>query len=149
MSHEASTRTFIVVGVDGSELSRDALRWAATQAQLTDCSLIAVTGFDIPWTIMIAPTYTEADYVRDAHEVLDRGVHDALGSEPRIHVEKRLVPKRAALALAEAAVGAQLLVIGSHGSRQLPGSHLGSVANYCVHHSPCPVLVFRQDVHSG
>ncbi|MEV0568711.1 universal stress protein [Dactylosporangium sp. NPDC050588] len=34
----------IVVGVDGSEASKDALRWAARQAALTGGSLDAVTA---------------------------------------------------------------------------------------------------------
>ena len=115
---------------------------------MTGADLLAVTGYEIPWTIIVAPTYTEADYVRDAMEVLNRGVAEALGPEPGVHVEKRLVQKRPAHALTEAAVGAQLLVIGSHGRGELPGMDLGSVASFCVHHAPCPVLVFR-GAHTG
>ncbi len=141
-------RPLIVVGVDGSELSLQAVRWAAEQARVTKAGLLAVTGYEIPWTILVAPTYTEADYDRDAREVLDRAVAEALGPEPAVPVEKRLVQKRPAHALTEAAVGAQLLVVGSHGRGELPGMHLGSVATFCVHHAPCPVLVFRGE-HTG
>jgi nucleotide-binding universal stress UspA family protein len=134
--------------VDGSDLSVQALRWAADQARLTGARLLAVTGYEAPWTILLSPTATEADYARHAHEVLDRSVADALGPAPDVPVERRVVDKRPAHALADAAAGAALLVVGSHGRGELPGMHLGSVAGYCVHHAPCPVLVFR-GAHTG
>ncbi|MGJ7440346.1 universal stress protein [Aquipuribacter sp. MA13-6] len=136
----------IVVGVDGSPLSVRALRWAVDQARLTDATVDVVTGYDIPLSIMVVPTYTEADYARDARHVLERSVADALGPEPDARVHLRLVNQRPARALTAAARGAALLVVGSHGhhgSHDLAGLHLGSVAGFCVHHAPCPVLVYR------
>jgi nucleotide-binding universal stress UspA family protein len=138
----------IVVGADGSDLSIQAMRWAASQAALTGARLVAVTGYEIPFTILLVPTYTEADYARDAQALLDHTVDEALGAESPVPVERRLVKRRPAHALTEAAIGAQLLVVGSHGRGEIPGMHLGSVATYCVHHAPCPVLVFRA-AHTG
>ena len=145
---ESTGSSFIVVGADGSDLSVQAVRWAADQARRTQASLVVVTGYEVPWTIIVAPTYTEADYARDARAVLDRTVDEALGPDPDVHVERRLVERRPAHALTEAAEGAQLLVVGSHGRGEIPGMHLGSVATFCVHHAPCPVLVFR-GAHTG
>jgi nucleotide-binding universal stress UspA family protein len=139
---EQESRPLIVVGVDGSVSAMAALRWAAQQARLIDADIHAVTGWEIPITIMIVPTYTEADYARDARQMLDRAVAEALGSVPGVHAEKHLVQERPALALCRAAEAAQLLVVGSH-KGALPGMHLGSVASYCVHHAPCPVVVVR------
>ena len=133
----------IVVGADGSELSVRSLRWAADQARLTRARLVVVTGWETPLTIWVVPTWTEEDYAVRAEEVLDRTITEALGEEPDVPVERRLVRHRPAQALTEAAEGASLLVVGSHGRGELPGMHLGSVATYCVHHAPCPVLVFR------
>lgn len=136
----------IVVGVDGSALSVGALRWAVNQARLTDATVDVVTGYDIPFSIMVVPTYTEADYARDARHVLERSVAEALGPEPDARVHLRLLNQRPARALVAAAQGAALLVVGSHGhhgSHDLAGLHLGSVAGFCVHHAPCPVLVYR------
>jgi nucleotide-binding universal stress UspA family protein len=110
--------------------------------------LLAVTGFEVPWTIFFAPTATEADYADAAREVLDRTVTEALGEDPGVPVEKHLAQNRPAQALTDACAGATLLVVGSHGRGELPGMHLGSVAGYCVHHAPCPVLVFRGE-HTG
>jgi nucleotide-binding universal stress UspA family protein len=50
---------------------------------------------------------------------------------------------RPARVLTHLAEGADLLVVGSHGRGELPGMHLGSVASYCAHHAPCPVVVLR------
>jgi nucleotide-binding universal stress UspA family protein len=144
----AGTHPRIVVGVDGSPLSVRALRWAVNQARLTDATVDVVTGYDIPFSIMVVPTYTEADYARDAEHVLERSVAEAIGPEADARVHLRLVNKRPAHALTEAARGAALLVIGSHGhhgSHELAGLHLGSVAGYVVHHAPCPVLVYREE----
>lgn len=143
-------RPVIVVGVDGSELSIGALRWGAQQARLIGADVVAVTGYDIPWTIFFAPTATEADYAMNAQKALDESVATALGPEPDVRVEKRLIGQRPAFALTHTAEaeGAQLLIVGSHGRGELPGMHLGSVATFCVHHAPCPVLVFRGP-HTG
>jgi nucleotide-binding universal stress UspA family protein len=97
---------------------------------------------------MIVPTYTGADYARDARQVLDRAVAEIQDTTTDVRIEKHLIQKRPALALTAAAENAQLLVIGSHGRGELPGMHLGSVASYCVHHAPCPVVVVRGP-HTG
>lgn len=133
----------IVVGIDGSVRSVAALRWAVGLARLTGADVHAVTGWEVPVTIMLVPTYTEADYAREARAVLDRVVTEVQEMEPDIKIESHLVHQRPALALMEWAEGAQLLVIGSHGRGELPGTHLGSTASYCVHHAPCPVVVVR------
>ncbi|MGB8019656.1 MAG: universal stress protein [Candidatus Nanopelagicales bacterium] len=138
----------VVVGVDGSALSIEGLRWAADHVRHIVGRLRVVTAYEIPWTIFLAPTATEADYAHAAQEALDRSVEEALGAEPDVPVEKRLVQNRPAHALTDAAQGAVLLVVGSHGRGELPGMHLGSVAGFCVHHAPCPVLVFR-GAHTG
>lgn len=140
---EPHERPRIVVGIDGSLPSIAALRWAIGQARLTGGEVHAVTGWEIPVTIMIVPRYTEADYARDAREILHRAVTEVRQAEPDVPVEQHLVQQRPALALTRAAEGAQLLVVGSHGRDELPGMHLGSVASFCVHHAPCPVVVVR------
>ncbi len=143
MSQQRQEVRPIVVGVDGSILSIAALRWAVEQARRTGADIHAVTGWEVPATIFIVPTYTEGDYARDARLVLDRAVAEVLEEAPDVRIEKHLIQKRPALALTAAAEDAQLLVIGSHGRGELPGMHLGSVASYCVHHAPCPVVVVR------
>lgn len=133
----------IVVGVDGSDLSVDALRWAVRQARLTHAEVDAVAAWEVSNWVFLAPTFTEQDYEREAERLLDEAVAKVLDDEPDIPVLKHMVHNRPGLALTHTAKGADLLVIGSHGRGELPGVHLGSVASYCVHHAPCPVLVVR------
>lgn len=141
-------RPVVVVGIDGSEPSVGALKWAVTYARARKGRVLAVTGWEVPWTIFVSPTYTESDYAREARKALERVVRDATREDTDVPVDTRLIQSRPAHALTMAAEGADLLVVGSHGQGELPGMHLGSVATYCVHHAPCPVLVFRT-AHSG
>ena len=134
---------FVVVGVDGSDQSTRALVWSMRYARSLDLEVVAVTGFVIPWTIFLAPAYQEEDYARDAEEMLTRVVREARASVPGVPVEARLIQERPAIALTMAAHGADLLVVGAHGHGVLPDVHVGSVANACVNHAPCPVVVYR------
>ncbi len=137
----SESSSFIVVGIDGSEMSEQALRWAIEQARLTDSRVVAVTGFDVPWSIYLTPTVTGTDYARVAQERLD-SVVDSVGAMG-VDVERRVVQLHPAKALTLAAKSAELLVVGGHGAGGFPGMHLGSVATHCVHYAPCPVVVMR------
>jgi nucleotide-binding universal stress UspA family protein len=144
----ANGTPFIVVGVDGSARSIEALEWAIRHARLLGAEVHAVGAWEVPMTIYVVPTYTEADYGRDAADAFDRAVTQAvddLGEEGvGVTVRKYLVQERPSKALHDASVGAVSLVVGSHGfDRSFPGMHLGSTASYCVHHAPCPVVVIR------
>jgi nucleotide-binding universal stress UspA family protein len=137
-------RKRIVVGADGSPASIGALRWAMEHASQIEAEVDVVTGYDIPITILVVPTYTEEDYARDARALLDHTVEQATaGGHADVTLNATLVQDKPARALAQAAEGAELLVVGGRGQGELPGMHLGAVASYCVHHAPCPVLVYR------
>lgn len=134
----------IVVGADGSEASVAALRWAVGHAEQIGAEVDVVTGWDVPVTIFLSPTYTDDDYARDAAALLEHTVEKAFAEgPPRVKVRSYLVQNKPALALTQSAQNAELLVVGARGQGELPGVHLGSVAGYCVHHAPCPVLVHR------
>lgn len=141
-----ATRTpVIVVGADGSQRSIAALRWAADYARLTDGRLKIITGYTIPITIFPVPTYTDADYRRDAQVVLDATIAAAGDALQDIDVNAHVIQVRPPLALLNAAQDADLVVIGSHGFGGFPGMHLGSTASFMVHHAPCPVVICRGD----
>ena len=140
---EETARQVVVVGVDGSDLSVDALRWAVRQAQLTRAEVLAVMAWEVPLAFYPSPTFADVDLQGDAEQVLSRAVAEVVAEAGDVPIRQRLMHQQARSALVDAARGAQLLVVGSHGVGTLPGLHLGSIASYCVHHSPCPVLVFR------
>jgi nucleotide-binding universal stress UspA family protein len=64
-------------------------------------------------------------------------------ADPDVQVCPRVAEGRAGQVLADAADGADLLVVGSQGHGGLAEALLGSVGQYCVHHAPCPVVIMR------
>jgi|ERR1700677_2241226 nucleotide-binding universal stress UspA family protein len=141
-------RRRIVVGVDGSESSKDALKWAAQQAELTGASLEAAISWDIALSSYGYPVPVPSDYnpAENAEQALAETVRDVLGDGAKA-VVMRTVQGNAAQTLVELAKGADLLVVGSRGHGQFVGILLGSVSEYCAAHAPCPVVVIRH--HDG
>jgi nucleotide-binding universal stress UspA family protein len=138
-----SSPNLIVVGLDGTEGSRRALRWALTEAGRRGAEVEAVTV----WTwegregAMLALPGPEAVHERaeqhSAHEV-----DAALAQCPaRVTVHRTVVEGYPTQRLVEAARRARLLVVGSHGHRRLHRAVMGSISAACVRHSPCPVVV--------
>ncbi len=139
----------IVVGVDGSPGARTALAWAMNQARLTGSTVEAIAA----WQDSVMPLgsgypISETGYL-DGHSVaaiaqkiLDDTVAAVAAErgEPA-DVLTRTVMGHPAEVLADAAVGAQLLVVGSRGHGTFAGMLLGSVSQHCVQHAPCPVVV--------
>lgn len=64
MSRDAD-RPVIVAGVDGSQRSLEAQRWAARQAELTGAELQAV----IAWSLPEIFSYTPRDFQGQAREI--------------------------------------------------------------------------------
>jgi nucleotide-binding universal stress UspA family protein len=135
----------IVVGVDGSDSSKDALRWAARQAKFTGAGLRVVGSWHVPAMAYgsISPIPSGLDFSDAAREAMDDAITDVLGSDSDIDVVRDIVEGPPALELLKAAEGADLLVVGSRGHGAFAGMLLGSVSEHCVTHATCPVLVVR------
>ena len=136
----------IVAGVDGSDSSLAALRWAIRQAELTGASVDAVIAWEPPaasglgWGVAMAD---ETDYA----ELAAKTVTEAIGgvTDPESHVSVRAVvgEGNAAQVLLDASDGADLLVVGCRGHGGFASALLGSVSQHCTHHAHCPVVVIR------
>ena len=133
----------IVVGVDGFESSKAALRWAIRQAELTGAVVEAVTAWHIPVGTSWMPTADMPDYQEDAFAVLAEAIDEICAVDPDVQVCPRVVEGRAGPVLVDAADGADLLVVGSMGHRGLAETLLGSVGQYCAHNAACPVVIMR------
>ena len=137
----------IVVGVDGSKGSLEALRWAAAQAQLTGASLDVVTAWAFPEHGtpfgIVFDLASVADPTARAREALDRAIFETLGNHEQIDLRAEVIPGDEAPVLLEAARDADMLVVGNRGRGAFAGMLLGSVGEQCVRHSPCPVVVVR------
>jgi nucleotide-binding universal stress UspA family protein len=137
----------IIVGVDGSEGSRTALRWAARIAAAKGTAIRAVGAWQYPARAVIpgSPKLTAPDDMDQAtcddvravvREELDAGAG-------RVEVEAGRGPAAPVLLGAAARTGADMLVLGARGLGGFAGLLLGSVSQECVEHSPCPVVVLR------
>lgn len=129
----------IVVGVDGSESSKDALRWAARQADLTEASLDVIMSWELP--VVPYGVWAGYDAGGDAQRLLDETVEEVLGQTSERDVLVTAAEGEPAVTLLKAAKRADLLVVGSRGHRPFAGLLLGSVGRHCVTHAPCPVVV--------
>ncbi|WP_344924487.1 universal stress protein [Saccharopolyspora gregorii] len=65
------------------------------------------------------------------------------GRGARIPVQRHIAHSPSPQALLSASRGADLLVVGHRGRGGFAGLLLGSVAEQCVRHAACPVLVVR------
>jgi nucleotide-binding universal stress UspA family protein len=135
----------IVVGVDGSAGSREALRWAFTEAKLRNDALEAVIVWQYPITASL-PTFgamnTPDDFEVDARSTLLAILADeGISAEAPIPVSTLVAEGNPARALLDASEGADLLVVGSRGHGGFAGVLVGSISQQCVHHAKCPVVV--------
>jgi nucleotide-binding universal stress UspA family protein len=144
----------IVVGVDGSEASHEALRWAAEEAGLRSASLVAVHA----WSFVPAQPIGDPGMLampagdlpgqlsaeRDAAQTgFDQAIEEALGAEAGVEVERKLVEGEAGDALVAESKDATLVVVGSHGRSGFKAAILGSVSRHVVAHAACPVVVVK------
>jgi nucleotide-binding universal stress UspA family protein len=135
----------IVVGVDGSEHSAVALRWAAREAQLRGSELTAVLVWDLfnqrhpDGSRRFDPAYDESH----ADAALLAAIEAALGPEAAASVNRRPVCDVPARGLLEAAEGADLLAVGARGLGGFRGLLLGSVSQQVLHHARGPVAIVR------
>jgi nucleotide-binding universal stress UspA family protein len=134
----------VVVGVDGSDPSIRALRFAADEAALRGVPLRVLHA----WPLVAAPYVAEypGDGVEPeeaARQVLDRTVHSGLGGRRDIEVRAELAHGPAVRILLEESAGASLLVVGSRGRGGFAELLLGSTSHQVASHASCPVAVVR------
>ena len=138
----------IVVGVDGSEGSREALRWAIRQAELTGAALDAVIAWQYPAFFGWAPVGAgDADFAKIAGETLTGALNKVLGTEWPAWVRTQVSEGYPPEVLVKAAEGADLLVVGCRGYGGFTDMLLGSVSTYCAHHAHGPVTIIRPADH--
>ncbi len=142
------------MGVDGSDASQEALRWAADEARLRLAPLVAVYAWSfippqpigdpgmlaMPAGDLAGQLGAESDAARAALEAI---VADGLGTDPGIEVEQKLVEGDAGDALVAESATAELVVVGSHGRTGLKAALLGSVSRHVISHAACPVVVVK------
>jgi nucleotide-binding universal stress UspA family protein len=136
----------IVVGVDGSEGARDALRFALEEAWVRGTSVRVVAAWHIPVAAyggaFVPPDPALVGQLGpEARRAAERAVEDAGELAAGVDVETVVREGTPARVLLEEADNADLLVVGSRGLGGFRGLLLGSVSQQCAHHAPCPLVI--------
>ncbi len=140
----------IVVGVDGSDGSLQALRWAVDEARLRGARLVAVHAWLAPYAPVMPgidePAMLPVDRQligQAADEALEAALREVGAADKGLEIERAVVDESPARALLDQAEGADLLVVGSRGHGRIAGALLGSISQQVAQHAPCPVVIVR------
>lgn len=136
----------VVVGVDGSPASYEALRWAVRYARFVAATVDAVAAYELPgaagWSAPAADA--EFDEAQARQDMTDE-IEKVLRQVGEVPLEQHLVRGTPAKVLIRASAGAELLVVGSRGRGGFASLLLGSVSQQCAAHAACPVVIVRPD----
>lgn len=131
----------IVVGVDGSEGSKNALRWAAGIAAAIGARILAVSVVDEPstygWSSLppLSPPHPQIE------TKLRQTVDEVFGSQRPDGLAMEICQGSVAATLMALGNDADLLVVGSRGLGGMAGLLLGSVSARVAEYASCPVVV--------
>ncbi|MBO3753201.1 universal stress protein [Streptosporangiaceae bacterium NEAU-GS5] len=132
----------IVIGYDGSDYSMQALDWAMDEAEHRHAPLLVAHAWQ--WPYGPGGEGPAHDSLRHAAEhVLFHGTDCARNCTSGLTVNSDLYEGSAAEQLIELSRTADLVVLGSRGSRALVRTMIGSVADRVVTHAHSPVIVVR------
>ncbi len=136
----------VVVGVDGSENSHRAVRWALEH--VPDSSPVrVVTAWDTPVLYGYDPmVFDTKDYEEAARKRLADVCDSLTGSGLDCdRLETVTVRGDARTVLTRESENADMLVVGSHGHGGILHMMMGSVASSLVHQPKCALVVVRGD----
>lgn len=145
MAQTGNPDSLVVVGVDGSEHAKEALRWAAAYGLATGAPVRAILCWHYHTAALEAPVEKAPAPVTDKirqemSQTLATAVADAA---VKVDVEQVIGYGHPAQVLVEQSAEAGLLVVGSRGRSAVTGLLLGSVSLHCVTNARCPVVVVR------
>lgn len=137
----------IVVGIDGSQSSQHAVRWAAAEAArkhapLTILHVCWPIEVEVPTVVPLPRSYDNA-VMTQGRAWLDEAVAAAGDVAPNITPHTELVRDRVTETLVARSALAQLVVLGSRGLGGFTGMLVGSTAVALTAHGHCPVAVVR------
>jgi nucleotide-binding universal stress UspA family protein len=136
-----NTPTRIVVGVDGSTPSKQALRWAARIAAASHARIDAVAAWQFPpsfgWSVVPNDWSPHADTERNLTETVD----EVFGADRPANMRLTAREGNSTAILLDESDGALMLIVGSRGHGGFAGLLLGSVSAAVAEHANCPVLV--------
>jgi nucleotide-binding universal stress UspA family protein len=147
---DKTTRPRIVVGIDGSDSSVEALRQAARIATALGATLEAIGAWHFP-VLPFGTYYPPADFApdEDTRLILEAAADTVFGSDWPDWFQVRVRQGLPAPALIAESEGADMLVVGSRGRGGFAGLLLGSVGAACASHARCPVLIVHRPAEAA
>ncbi len=145
----------IVVGVDGSNASFDAVRWATRAAELRGASVCLVSAYentDVYTTLAALPPRLGSTLERETNRILDAAsaiARVAARDADSLSIVTEAVAGPAILALIERSSSAQMIVVGTRGNGEYFAELLGSVSGAVSERAECPVAVISGIPASG
>lgn len=133
----------IVVGVDGSDLSADATRFAFQMAARRGARLTAANAWTSPNTTLPAWLDPVHENEKAARQLLDDALEVDRQEFPDVDVEAKSVRSHPGRIIVKESAAADLVVVGSRGRGGFQGLLLGSVSQAVLHHADCPVAIVR------
>ncbi len=128
---------FFVVGVDGSPCGEAAVRWAGSAAAESGATLR-----------LVGVRHGDATRIE-----VERALKAACAGGKDSTIQMVLVDGEPVDQLLDQSVGADLLVVGRHGTSGLVHSALGGVGETCARLATCPVVIVPSErtavVHTG
>ena len=144
----------IMVGVDGSDYSSDALRLAGQLAAALDAPLEAVTCWGTLSSFAAvdlgAGNFPEKDQLEEqARQLVNGAAERAFGAHPPVRMEVTVRFGPTAKTLLHESRRARMLVVGRRGRGGFLGQVMGSVSSACAAHAHCPVVVVASEKDSA
>ena len=136
----------IIVGVDGSDCSRRALRWAADEARRRNAQLIPINISPSPLVTHFIGGYPAAhqpEYLDLLRADLSQTVTTVLGPDPQLKIDPAVVRGNPAKVLIDLSADADLLIVGTRGLGGFAGKLLGSVSRDVAAHAHCTTVIVR------
>jgi len=135
----------IVVGADGTDFSKAAVRWAAREAERRNLPLRVTYVYG--WESRepgYGGGYNDPDFIhKRAEGIAGTAAYEARTVTPRLQIEADPVIGHPAARLLVEADGAELVVLGSRGHGGFASLLLGSVSQRVATHAACSVVVVR------
>jgi nucleotide-binding universal stress UspA family protein len=149
MEESPTNEPTIVVGVDGSEASVEALRQAQRLAVPLGATVLATAYWDDPQVYAGYVAMGIDRFEERVMMILKEALVRAFGQDTPPNVIPRVIRGHPRDSLIDASRHADMIVVGRRGHGGFGGLLLGSVSSACVAHGHCPVLVVHSPEKDG
>lgn len=144
-----SVENIVVVAVDGSDASKNAVRWAANTANKRGIPLRLASSYTMPQFLyaegMVPPQELFEELQAESMEIIEAARNIAFEVAPDLKVGYTVAEGSPIDMLLEMSETVTMIVMGSRGLGGLSGMVMGSVSAAVVSHAHCPVVVVRED----